>query len=113
MIVIPGGVDQHTRFGMNSELSPGEDLEKFVQGSKAAGQGDKGVGLLSHQGFALVHGLDQNKLAEALVCNFDAGEGARDHSNDFASMIENGIGQRAHQADLRSAVHQAQACLSQ
>jgi hypothetical protein len=28
-------------------------------------------------------------------------------------MIENGIGQRAHQADLRSAVHQAQACLSQ
>ena len=35
------------------------------------------------------------------------------HSNDLASVIERGIGQRTHQAHLRSTVNQAQSGLAQ
>jgi hypothetical protein len=60
-----------------------------------------------------VHGLDQNQPGQTLVCDFNARQAARNDSDDFASVIKSGIGQRSHQACVRSTINQPQTGLTQ
>ena len=48
VIVVAGCVHQDARFGVNSQLSPGEDFKKFIERSETTGQGDKGICFLGH-----------------------------------------------------------------
>ena len=60
-----------------------------------------------------MHGLDQNQPGETLVRHLYASQTPRNHSDDLASVIERSVGQRTHQAHLRSTINQAQSGLAQ
>ncbi len=113
MVVVAAGVDEHARFCVDPQLRPSKDFEKLVERPETTRQSDKGIRFLSHQCFALVHGFDQNQLAQMLMRNFDPSERPGNHSDDLAAVGERGVSQRAHQPHLRPAVYQAQSSLSQ
>jgi hypothetical protein len=52
-------------------------------------------------------------LAEMLMRNFNASQGAGNHTDDLAAVSKRGVGQRAHQPHLCPAVYQAKSSLSQ
>jgi hypothetical protein len=113
VIVVPASIYQYTRFCVDPQLPPGKDFKKLVERAETARQSNKGISFLSHQCLALVHGFDQNQLAQMLMRNFDPSEGTGNHADDFAAMGERGVGQCAHQPHLCPAVYQAQSSLSQ
>ena len=47
MVVVAGRIEDGARLGVDAEDAPGDDLEQFLKGADAAGQGDEGVGLRS------------------------------------------------------------------
>ena len=98
---------------MDPELGPGEDLEKFIEGSETSGQGNERIRLLGHQGFAFVHRFHFHQPAQPLVRHFHSGQRAGNDADDLASVSQCGVCQSAHQAHLRTAIHQAQPGLSQ
>ena len=75
------------------------------------GQGHEGVGFLEHQALARVHvGNDDGLLhvVQQLLAGFqEVGDDAR----HIAAMVENGLGDGAHQADIAAAIDQIDAAL--
>ena len=70
---------------MELERLPGEDFEHLFEGAEAAGQDEEGVGLLAHEGFAGVHGVDDVELGDAVVGDLKIDEDLRDDADDAAS----------------------------
>ena len=48
-------IEKDDRLAMQVEPSPRQKLDHLFQGANAAGQNDKGVGLLEHDHLALMH----------------------------------------------------------
>jgi len=89
---------------MESQLRPGEDLAEFFQGAEAAGQRDKTIGKLGHEGFAFVHRIDDAQILDAAMRQFAGDEGLRDHSDNVPSPAQHCISHRAHQPDVTTAI---------
>ena len=56
-VIITVGIKDHDRVGEQAELFPGDDLEQLLEGATTTGQGNNGVGQVSHPLLALVHRL--------------------------------------------------------
>ena len=111
--VIAVQIEQTARLLMVAELCPGEDFEKLFQGAAAAGQGDKSVGQLRHQGFSLMHGADDMEVGQAGVGDFPVDQGFGDDADHLSPVGQNRIGNGAHQTDAGPAVDQSDARLRQ
>jgi hypothetical protein len=74
VIEIAGSVHHHARLLVDSKLGPGKDLEKFIQRTKAAWQGHKGVRFLRHECLALMHGVNHGEFSQTLVRHLDVGK---------------------------------------
>ena len=92
---------------MEAEGLPGEDLEEFFEGAEAAGKREEGVGLLSHESLAGVHGVDDVKLGDAAVGDFEIDEDLWDDAGDAATGGNGGVGDGLHKADVGAAVDEA------
>jgi hypothetical protein len=86
VVVVAILVEQEDGFLMKSEQCPGKDFEELVEGAEAAGQGDEGVRELGHEGFAVVHGLDNVDFGEAGVSDLLVDERLGDNSGDEAAI---------------------------
>ena len=96
-----------TGLACRPELRPGHDLDQLVEGAGAAGQGDERVGQVGHPGLALVHGADQLEPGQAGVSDLALDEVLRQYADHLAARCQRRVGQQAHQADVRAAVHDA------
>ena len=102
-------VEQAERLGVQAELGPGVDLEQLVERAGPARQRDEAVREVGHQRLALVHRVHDVQLAQPRVRDLAVDERLRDHADDLAARGERRVGDRAHQADARAAVDEADA----
>jgi hypothetical protein len=93
---------------VDAQLSPGENLQRLLQGAEPAREGDEAVGQRGHGGLALVHAVDEAHVADARMRELAGGQRAGDDADDLTAVRQHGIGQGAHQADRAPAVHQPQ-----
>jgi len=93
---------------MHVQLGPRPDFEEFLQRAGAARQRDESVGLLDHHGLALAHILHQMQFGQAQVRLFLLLQHLGNHADHSAAAGQHFIGDDAHDADDRSAIHQAQ-----
>ena len=109
-VVISLCVDEDAGFLVDFELRPGDDLNELVEGAVASGKRDEGVGVLIHEGFALVHGLDDVEMRDSAMRDFAIHEHVGHDADDFRASREGGIGEDAHEANGGSAKDKAHAC---
>ncbi|MNV31532.1 hypothetical protein D3C71_1228440 [compost metagenome] len=112
-VVVSGDVQQAAGLLVHVQLRPGPDFEELLQRAGAAGQRDESVGLFNHHGLALVHILHQMQFGQAAVRLFLLLQQLGNHADHAAAAGQHLIGDDAHDADHRSAVHQAQVALDQ
>ena len=91
---------------VDGELGPGEDLEEFVEGADAAGEGDEAAGDVGHHLFTLVHGVYDAEFVDAGVAEFFVHELPGDDAGDAAASasVEDGVGEVAHEPGAAAAV---------
>jgi len=106
-------VEQDDGLLVDLEGLPGEDFEHLFEGAEAAGEDEEGIGLLSHEGLAGVHGVGDVELGDALVGDFEIDEDLGDDTDDAASVGKAGFGDSAHEADGSSAVDEANVALGE
>ena len=98
---------------MQAQDPPGQNLEHFIKGAKAAGQDGKGVGVFGHDALALMHGVDEDQIAHAGMGDFTLVQMARDDPHDLAACVQCAIGQTPHQPDPATAIDQFNAGAAQ
>jgi len=101
------GVEQEDGLGVDLEGLPGQYLEEFFKGAEAAGQDDEGVGALSHERLARVHGVGDVELGETVVGDLEIDEDLGDDTDDVTTAGDGGFGYGLHEADLGAAVDEA------
>ncbi len=111
-IVKAVNVQQAAGLAMETELRPGEHFAKFFERAVTAGQGNETIGQISHHGFAVVHGMNDAQISESIMGEFFIDERLGDDADDFAARVENGIGDRAHEANITAAVNEFQMMMS-
>ena len=82
---VPGDIDEKDRLVVQRELTPGQDLEKLIQRSDAARQHRKGIGALGHDALAVMHRLDDEKLADSPMRELPVAQGGRNDAGDAAA----------------------------
>ena len=111
-VVVAVHIEQADGLVVVAQLAPSPDLEQFLEGAYAAGQGDEGIAALGHHGLALVHGLDDVQFVAGMVGQLLVHQRLRDHSHDAATGLPRGLGHLAHQAAAPAAVDQLAAVLA-
>ncbi|MNX78556.1 hypothetical protein D3C86_1101550 [compost metagenome] len=112
-IVIPRDVQQPAGLLVHVQLRPGPDLEELFERAGAAGQGDEPVGLFHHHGLAFMHILHHVQFGQPEVRLFLLQQKLRDHADHAAAAGQHFIGHHAHDADHRTAIHQAEVALDE
>ena len=100
-------VEQQDGFRVELEGLPREDFEHLLEGSEATGEDEEGVGLLAHEGFAGVHGVDDVELRDAAVGHLEIDEDDGYHPGYISSRSDCGVRDSLHEADVRAAVDEA------
>ena len=98
---------------MYPQLSPGEGLDQLLHGAEAARQGNKRVGQVRHQRFALVHRIHHPQVRQILQRYFLFQQSSRDYTRNIATSRNNGVRDGAHQSHGTAAVDQANSSLDQ
>ena len=111
LVVEAVDVEQDDGLLVKLEGLPGEDFEHLFEGAEATGEDEEGVGLLTHECLASVHGVGDVELGDAVVGDFEIDEDLGDDAYDAASVGETGFGDGAHEADGGSAVDKADVLL--
>lgn len=108
-------IDVEQKDGLLVELEgvPGEDFEEFFEGSEAPGERNECISSLTHEGFAGVHGVGDVQLGDALVGDFQIDQNFRNDADDFAAGGQGCFCCGAHEADLGSAVDEADVVLGE
>jgi hypothetical protein len=99
-------VEQDDRAVVEAELAEGEDLAELLEGAEAAGEGDEGVAVAVEAGLARAHVVDALHLDVRMMDVAAIDEVAQDHPAHAAARGERRVGDGAHEADLRAAVHE-------
>ena len=107
LIVEAVDVEQEDGLLMKLEGVPGEDFEEFFEGSEASGKRDEGVGSLTHEGLACVHGVGDVQLGDALVGDFEIDQYFRNDADDIAASGEGCFSRSTHEADSGTAIDEA------
>ena len=113
LVVEAVDVEQDDGLLVKLEGLPGEDFEHLFEGAEATGEDEEGVGLLTHECLASVHGVGDVELGNAVVGDFEINEDFGDDAYDAASVGEAGFGDGAHEADGGSAVDEADVALGE
>ncbi len=112
-VVKTGYVDQNDGFGVEFKRLPGQDLEEFLKGAKAARQDQERDGELAHESLAGVHGVDNMELLHAAMDDFLVDKDLRNDAGYVTAGSQDGIGDGAHQADTGAAIDEAEGALSE
>ena len=99
-------VEQSYRLVVETELRPGQHLEKFFQGPVPARQRGKGVGAAGHERLALVHVAGDDQLVQLPVGELLLLQGPGDHPDDASPGRQSGPCDDSHQPAASPAVHQ-------
>ena len=112
---IPIAVDigEQDRLLVAAELRPGELLDDLFERADAARQRDEGVGALEHGALALVHVAGDDQLLRRSARALPRGHEFRNDPGRLAAVVEDGFGDRAHQADRAAAVDEPHAVLGE
>jgi hypothetical protein len=104
----PESVDigQNQRFAMSADLYPGHVLDRFLEGAETARERYKGVGMLEHQAFPLVHVLRDDELAADRHRNLAVTQEPRDDAEDLSPIGEDLAGDHTHQPNGTAAIDQ-------
>ena len=105
-VVVIVDVENADRFVMQSQLEPCGCLEQLFHRTDTAGSGDETVCQIRHQGFALVHVLDDVKSRQLFVSQFLVHQIFRNDTGDFATEMDHFIGKNAHQPHFAAAIDQ-------
>src|SRR6266478_6494999 len=98
-------IQKATGLFMDSELSPSNDLEEFLQGAEPARHGNESISKVSHDGFSFMHRFRHSQIRQPLEGDFFFDQRLGNNSYDFAARTLNGICQFAHQTHVGSAIH--------
>src|SRR5262249_11548952 len=90
------------------ELGPGQYFAKFVEGAKTARHGDKTIGKIGHQGFALMHRFDKMSLGQPGMSHFTLGQKLGNNADYFATGFQSRVGDHSHHSDITASVNQCQ-----
>ena len=112
-IKIAVDIQDSTWLSMESQLAPSDDLAKFVQRAVPAGQRDEGIGQLGHPCLTLMHGGDDVKCCDAVVCDLSVRERFRNDANDLSASFHGGIGNGPHQSHIAATVDKCQTAFRQ
>lgn len=106
-------IQKHHRFGLETELVPGEHLDEFVESSKSSGHGDETAREVCHTRFSFMHRRDHFEPSETAMGHLGALEMFRNDSDDFTAGIQCGIGDDPHQPDVATAVDELESTIRQ
>src|SRR5207237_4756082 len=81
-----------------------DDLEDFLEGAQAAGEGEEGVAPFFHEGFAVAHAVGDDQLVGEGVVNAFVDHELGGDADDFAAGGAGGVGEGLHEADRVAAV---------
>ena len=95
------------------ELICHHDLEHFVEGADAAGEGDEGVAAGDDVFLALGHAADADELGDGLREDNLLAEERGDDAHDVASLLERGATDDTHQAKIAASVDERVSFLSE
>ena len=85
LVVEAVDVEQEDGLLVEIEGVPGEDFEEFFEGAEASGERNEGIGALTHESFAGVHGVGDVQLGDALVSDFQIDQNFGNDADDFAT----------------------------
>src|SRR6185312_6734170 len=94
---------------MDLQRLPREHFEHFFEGPKASGKNEESVRALRHQRLACMHGAGDMEFRYALMRDFKVDQNVWDDADDVPVGREHCIRDRAHQADLRPTIDEADA----
>lgn len=100
-------VEQEDWLVVEAEGLPSEDFEHLFERSEATRKNEEGLRLFGHEGLASVHGVDDVKLGDAVVGDFEIDEDLWDDTDDVAAGCEGRLGDGLHKAYIGSAVYEA------
>jgi len=105
---LPISVDIHQKngLGVQSELPPCQNLEKFVQRSRAAGQHHNRVRVHEHDLLALVHRLGDHMAGQVCLEGLPAHQMLGDHPECRAARLLRRPRGAPHQAHIPRAIYQ-------
>ena len=103
-VVVAVDVEQTHWLVLDTDLIPRGGFGQFVERADAAGQRDERVGAVVHERFALVHPVGLDQLGVATMGDLFAEQVPWDNTDDFAATFEDGVREKAHEADRSAAV---------
>lgn len=108
-IIKPLMIQQPNTLVMQLQLPPGDDLKQFIQRPIAAGQGDERIGEFLDPCLPLVHRADDLQAADSMMSEFFLDHRSRDDANNLAPRLEGCLRDLPHQANIPTAVNDANA----
>ena len=101
--------EQQDRLRVPAELRPGHLLDQFLQGADSARQRDEGVRRSNIRRLRVC--MSETTMvswtsSSMLLARFQE---VRDDARDIAAMVEDGAGDRPHQADIAAAIDEVDA----
>ena len=88
-------IEDDNRQIVQPQLSPGDQLERLVEGAQPPRQDDKGVGHLEHPPLAVVPAVSDDQIGELTVADLVANQEVRDHADHLAASRQDRIGNRS------------------
>lgn len=100
-------IDDDNGLAVQAELTPGQDLDQFVERADAAGQDTEAIRAADHLRLPLVHRVHDQQLGQPIMLDLDLMQVFRDDPDDCPATFERTVGDPAHQAQTSSAVDDA------
>ena len=107
--VVAAHVEQPERLGVQPELRPGVDLEQLLERAHPARERDEPVRELGHQRLALVHRADDPQVGSPRWAISRSTSACGITPTTSPPRVEHGVGDHAHQPDVRAAVDEPEA----
>jgi hypothetical protein len=108
-VVEAAGVEKSDRLEVQTKLKPSENFDDLFKSADASGQRHKSIGELGHSVFAFVHGLNGDKLCEAVMSPLLGNHGTGNNSDDLAASGKSGVGENPHETDTATAINNTEA----
>ena len=104
-VVVALDIQNAAGFTLHSQLSPGEDLAEFFEGTVATGQAINASARSAINALRSCMEFTIRRSGNSRVRHFFGDQRTRNHADDFAASCASRVGQDAHESDISAAVN--------